>query len=159
WIANRERAVAQMRFVQVRELAGHLIFDLHDEIRNVPGATGARDRLASTAVTYLDSLAQEAGSDPELAWELLNAYDRLSQTRGGLGGNLGRTEEAVKLSQKVVQLAEALEGRGPVAPDRLEKLFVVYEGLSRMYVDMRRKTEAENMIGKLLRLGERLPDA
>src|SRR5262245_8276021 len=48
WIAIRERTVAQMRFTQVRNLAGRLIFDLHDEITEVPGATRARDKLAST---------------------------------------------------------------------------------------------------------------
>jgi len=158
WVANRERAVAQKRFVQVRELAGHLIFDLHDEIRNIPGSTQARDRLASTAVQYLDGLAQEANSDPELAWELLNAYDRLTLTRGGVGTNIGRTEEAFKLSEKVVRLAEHLETRGSIGAERLEKLFLVYQGLGRMYLDTRRKPEAEALMQKLLRLAPNLPD-
>jgi serine/threonine protein kinase len=153
WIANRERTLAQMRFAQVRELAGHLIFDLHDEIRNVPGATRARDKLASTAVEYLDSLAQDAGSDLDLAWELLNAYDRLSKTRGGVGANLGRTEEALKLSEKVVRLAENLEARGSLDAERRRRLFIVYDELARMYRDLRRKPEAEAMIRNLLRLG------
>ena len=116
----------------------------------------ARDKLASTAVEYLDTLAPEAGSDPDLAWELLNAYDRLSQTRGGVGTNIGRTEEAFKLSEKVVQLAESLEARGSIGGERLERLFVVYDGLGRMYLDMRRKPEAEDMMGERLRLGPRL---
>jgi tRNA A-37 threonylcarbamoyl transferase component Bud32/tetratricopeptide (TPR) repeat protein len=152
WVANRERAVAQQRFVQVRQLAGHLIFDLHDEIRNVPGATQARDKLALVATEYLDALAQDAHTDAELAWELMNAYYRLSQTRGGVGANLGRTEEAYRLSQKVVKMADSFQARGQLDSQRAETLFNIYDQLTTMYVDMRRKAAAGEVVQKLLRL-------
>jgi tRNA A-37 threonylcarbamoyl transferase component Bud32 len=152
WAVNRERAVAQQRFVQVRRLAGHLIFDLHDEIRNVPGATQAREKLALVAAEYLDALAQNADEDAELAWELMNAYYRLSQARGGVDANLGRTEEAYRLSQRVVRMAESFEAQGRLEPQRLDTLFNIYDQLTSMYVDMRRKPAAEDVVQKLMRL-------
>lgn len=155
WVANRERVVAQRRFDQVRQLAGHLIFDLHDEIRYVPGATQAREKLAFVAAEYLDALAQEAGSDSELAWELMNAYYRLSQTRGGIDSNLGRTEEAYRQSQKVVKMADAFVAGGRLDPQRLETVFNIYNELTIMYVDMRRKADADAGVKKLLHL---IPD-
>lgn len=150
WVANRERAVAQQKSGQVRKLAGHLIFDLHDEIKKVPGATQAREKLVAVATDYLNGLAQEAGSDAELAWELMNAYYRLSETRGGVGTNLGRTEEAYDLSQKVMKMADNLQVSGHLDSQRIGTLFKIYDNLSRMYMDMRRQAAAADAVQRLL---------
>ena len=156
WIANGERAVAQQRSLQVRNLAGHLIFDLHDEIVRLPGATQAREKLVAVATEYLNALAPGADSDAELAWELMNAYYRLSQTRGGVGANLGRSEEAYILSQKVMKIAESLQAGRSLDSQRLETLFKIYDNLSRMYVDMRRREAAEEVVQRILAIAPQL---
>ena len=60
-------AQAQRRFNEVRTLARTFIFDFHDQIAQLPGATPARALLVKTALTYLDRLAHEAGNRMSLA--------------------------------------------------------------------------------------------
>ena len=81
-IAIAEKARAEHRFNEVRQLARSVIFDYHDAIRDLSGATAIRERLVKDGLAYLDSLASEAGDDPELQRELAAAYDRVGDVRG-----------------------------------------------------------------------------
>ena len=63
-IAREQRARAEHRFNDVRKLANSLLFDVHDSIQNLPGATPARQMIVQSALTYLDSLAKESSGDP-----------------------------------------------------------------------------------------------
>src|SRR5436190_5900035 len=62
WEANR----AKRRFNDVRQLAHSVLFDYYDAIKDLPGATRARERLVKDALSYLDSLAGEAAGDSPL---------------------------------------------------------------------------------------------
>jgi eukaryotic-like serine/threonine-protein kinase len=64
--AQQAQARAEQRFSQVRQLANSLIFDYHDAIKDLPGATPVRVRLVRDALSYLNTLAQEAEGDPSL---------------------------------------------------------------------------------------------
>src|SRR5271169_2349532 len=55
-IARPERARAERRFNDVRKLANSLMFEVHDSIQDLPGATAARKLLMSRSLEYLDSL-------------------------------------------------------------------------------------------------------
>ena len=69
-------------------MAQALLFDVHDEIGGMVGGAKAREKLGAIAVQYLEGLERDYASDPELAWELLNAYARLAQSRGGAASSL-----------------------------------------------------------------------
>ena len=62
-VADRERARAQHRFEQVRQLANYVIFDLHDGIEKLAGSTELRRQMVDRSLSYLDSLAAEADGD------------------------------------------------------------------------------------------------
>ncbi len=81
-IAEMQRARAEHRFSEVRKLANSLIFDIHDSIRDLPGAGRSRRLLIDTSLHYLDSLSQEAAGDPGLERELAAAYLRLGDLQG-----------------------------------------------------------------------------
>ena len=81
-IAIAEKARAERRFNEVRQLARSVLFDYHDAIENLSGATAIRERLVNDGLAYLDSLAGEASDDPELQRELAAAYDRVGDVRG-----------------------------------------------------------------------------
>src|SRR5881398_1411326 len=93
WEAQRakaEKARAERRFNDVRQLAHSVLFDYHDAIKNLPGATRVRERLVKDALIYLDSLAGEASGDPALQRELAAAYERVGDVRGeAFGASLG----------------------------------------------------------------------
>ncbi|MBI4910001.1 MAG: serine/threonine protein kinase [Acidobacteria bacterium] len=61
---NRERALAQQRFQQVRQLANRL-FDIDVEVRRTAGTTGARQMIVDTSLEYLERLAPHAVKDPD----------------------------------------------------------------------------------------------
>jgi hypothetical protein len=42
-VARMERAKAERRFNDVRQLANSVVFELHDSIQNLPGSTPARE--------------------------------------------------------------------------------------------------------------------
>jgi non-specific serine/threonine protein kinase/serine/threonine-protein kinase len=102
---------AQRRFEEVRGLANSLLFDLHDAVRDLPGATGARRLLVSHALGYLDALRQEAPTDPDLQLELASAYEQIGEIQGDphhtnlgdLAGALASYQQAFALRVMVWQ--------------------------------------------------------
>jgi non-specific serine/threonine protein kinase/serine/threonine-protein kinase len=118
--ANRQRAEA--RFNDVRRLAHSLIFEVHDSIQYLPGATDARKLILQRSVEYLDSLAQEAGNEPDLMRELATAYDRVGSLQAaGYGMHLGDTKSAAVNFQKALAIRETLARANPQsASDRVE---------------------------------------
>lgn len=108
--ASRERAKAEHRFDEVRKLANSILFDHYERIKNLPGATEARAKLVSDALTYLDSLAQEAADNPQLQRDLVAAYQKLGDIQGGAveGGNLGDETAARENYLKALAIQEKL---------------------------------------------------
>ena len=107
--AKAQQAIAEKRFNDVRKLANSLLFEVHDSIWNLPGATGARKLILQRAQEYLDSLAKDAKSDPVLLRELANAYTRLGNVLGnGLDSNIGNSEQALRNHRKAAELREAV---------------------------------------------------
>jgi eukaryotic-like serine/threonine-protein kinase len=107
-VSVREARVAQRRFNEVRRLANSLLFEVHDAIRQLPGATAARKLIVQRAQEYLDSLAREARSDPSVLRELATAYIRLGNVQGNpQDANAGETGGALQSYRKAVALQES----------------------------------------------------
>ena len=116
-VARAERARAERRFKEVRALANSLLFEVHDAIKDLPGATPARELLVKRGLQYLDSLAAEASSDPGLQRELAEAYQRVGDVQGNpYYPNLGNTRGALVSYGKAERLLGALARPGPVDP-------------------------------------------
>ncbi len=107
--ARAEQARAERRFNEVRKLANSVLFDYHDAIKDLPGATKVRERLVKDALNYLDSLAGEAQGDSELQRELAAAYERVGDVRGGfVAGSLGDSSGAIESYTKALRIRETL---------------------------------------------------
>jgi serine/threonine protein kinase/tetratricopeptide (TPR) repeat protein len=130
-IARAERARAERRFNDVRKLANSLIFEVHDSISEMPGATAARKLILERAQEYLDDLAKESGNDAELLRELAAAYARLASVLGdGRDANLGNTTKAIENSRKAVELRKAASALQPENRDLRRELAVSYNNLA-----------------------------
>ncbi|MEO6588222.1 MAG: serine/threonine-protein kinase [Pyrinomonadaceae bacterium] len=113
-VAQTERAKAEKRFNDVRNLANSFLFNLSPKIEKLPGSTPAREELVTLALQYLDSLSQEASDDLELQRELAAAYDKVGDIQGNqFASNLGDTQGAAKSYEKALQIRQKIYDRQP----------------------------------------------
>jgi serine/threonine protein kinase/tetratricopeptide (TPR) repeat protein len=113
-IARAERVRAEKRFNDVRKLANSLIFEIHDSIQDLPGATPSRKLLLDRAVEYLDKLDQDATGDADLQRELAMGYQRLAAVQGDTSqSNLGEISAAEVSIRKSIGLFEAVAKANP----------------------------------------------
>jgi serine/threonine protein kinase/tetratricopeptide (TPR) repeat protein len=104
-VTGYEARIAKHRFEDLRTLAGSLIFDVHDAIRDLPGSTPARKLIVAKALKYLDSLAKDAQRDPSLQRELAAGYRRIGEVDAG---NLGDPRGALTSYQKAIAIRQSL---------------------------------------------------
>jgi tetratricopeptide (TPR) repeat protein len=107
--ANRERALAERRFSEVRQLANSVVFKYHDAIAALPGSTQVREMLVKDALQYLDNLARDSSGDRSLQRELALAYLKVGNVQGRVyEANLGNVKGAISSYRKALVLCEAL---------------------------------------------------
>ncbi|MEO8369152.1 MAG: serine/threonine-protein kinase [Candidatus Solibacter sp.] len=105
---------AQRRFNDLRQLAGTFLFEFHDAIATLPGATPARELVLQRAVQYLDSLSREAAGDTDLKLEAAEGYLRVGTVQGvTFESNLGKIPEARASFQKAIALFEPVVKERP----------------------------------------------
>lgn len=132
----REGRRAQARFNDVRELSNSVLFEIHDAIRSLPGSTAARELVLSRALTFLDKLSAEAGSDITLQRELGDGYMRLGEVQGAAGSsNLGRAADARSSFIKALALRESVVRALPNDPSAQRDLANSHDSLSASYQD------------------------
>jgi non-specific serine/threonine protein kinase/serine/threonine-protein kinase len=132
-VARAQQARAERNFNNVRKLANALLFEVHDSIRDLPGATVARGLILERAQEYLDDLARESRTDSALLRELATAYERLAQVQGDpRDANLGNTTKALQNCRQAVALRLAALDLDPQNVDRRRELADGYEGLAKL---------------------------
>jgi len=113
-VAKGERAKAERHFKEVRNLTNSFLFDFHDSIADLNGATQAREMVVRKAQEYLSTLAQEAGNDRELLWELSTAYLKLGDVQGRPGfSRTGDTSGALKSYEQSLDIRRRLVALEP----------------------------------------------
>ena len=105
---------AERRLEEVRELANRFLFEFHDSIAALPGATKSRQMVVARAVEYLNRLAAETGDDRRLEGDLAAGYERIRDIQYGYDfGHLNDVEGAVASAQRAVSLREKLLAGAP----------------------------------------------
>ena len=113
-LAQASQQTAERRFSEIRKLAHTMLFDYHDAIKDLPGATPVRERLVRDALDYLNRLSSEAGADESLQRELALAYRKVAQVQGGsTKSNLGDTKGAIDSYLKGLAIFERLAAQQP----------------------------------------------
>ena len=126
-VARAERARAERRFNEVRQLANSFVFEVHDAVVNLPGSTTARSLIVQRGLNYLDSLAQDAGGDRGLQRELAAAYEKLGVVQYTPSvAHLGDLEGALQSHRKAAALRESLVAADPNNPDYRRELLDSY---------------------------------
>jgi non-specific serine/threonine protein kinase/serine/threonine-protein kinase len=123
--------IAERHAADVRELAGALIFEVDDLIRDLPGSTPAREQIVARALEYLDRLEADTAADPGLRRELAVAYQRVGNIQGNPNvSNLGDTRGALASYRHALTLAEDVVRRDPGDPEAHRSLAVIHEKLA-----------------------------
>ena len=129
--ARRERARAEQRFEDVRQLANAALLEIHDAIRDLPGSTPARRLLVSKGLEYLDRLARDAGDRPDLQRELAGAYLKVGDVQGRpLNANLGDSAGALASYRKAVGIYESIGAAATADPSLRRELALALQRLS-----------------------------
>ena len=130
-VARLERARAEARFDDVRYLANAALFELHDAIRELPGATPARQLLVSKGMEYLDKLAQDAGGRADIQRERAAGYLKLADVLGRpFNPNLGDTAGALANYRKAASILESLGAANSADASLRRELATTYLRLS-----------------------------
>jgi non-specific serine/threonine protein kinase/serine/threonine-protein kinase len=154
--ATRAEKRATQRFAQVRELAKSLVFDVHEQIRDLAGATGAREFIVSQAVTYLESLSADAGDDVELIEELESGWAQLARIQAMGAANLGALEDARHSYSRGRELIERLLRTDPSNPDYRLRLTRNLYDQAYILVRQAHHEDAAELLNESLRLCEAL---
>jgi serine/threonine protein kinase/tetratricopeptide (TPR) repeat protein len=113
-IAQAQRARAEKRFEDVRQFSNSLIFEIHDAVQKLPGATPVRKLLLDRGAQYLDNVARDAGDSPDIQRELAWAYQRLATVQGDTSqANLGEIGAAQSSTNKALALFAAVAKANP----------------------------------------------
>jgi serine/threonine protein kinase len=121
YAVNRERAIAQRRFEQVRQLSNKVLA-LDGVIRGLPGSTKARNEIVAMSKEYLESLTAESHPGNDLALELATAFLTLAEVQGlSTGSNLGEYAEA---EQSLIKASSLIEGVLAASPQERKALFL-----------------------------------
>ncbi|MEZ5291340.1 MAG: protein kinase [Vicinamibacterales bacterium] len=119
--ADEQRARAEQRFHDLRALATGFVFEFHDAIATLPGATTARELVVKKGVEYLDILAKDAAGDRSLQGDLAAAYERMAGIQTNpYEANVGDVAGGLASSTKALAVRDALAaGTPPGSPERL----------------------------------------
>lgn len=127
----REARRADARYREGRRLANALIFDVHDAIVDLPGATPVRENLIKLALEFLDKSARDVGHDPSLDNELALAYQRVGDVQGNpTNANLGDMRGARASYEKAVAITLGIVAAAPSDLKSRNTLALAFERLA-----------------------------
>lgn len=112
-VATQQARKTQHRADQLRRLTHSFIFEVHDAVRSLPGATEARRLILAKALEQLEALAKEA-DDTSSRYELGSAFRKIGDAVGGAAGaNLGDRKAALAHYQRAIRLMESVIEEDP----------------------------------------------
>lgn len=153
-IANEQRQIAETRLLDLRNLTGSLMFDVHDAVAPLPGSTPARELIATQVSDYLDRLSEIEGDNPELNLQLAASYRKIGDLLGNpTTSNLGRSDKAMESYERA---EKHLERISTIATEELPELSrqkaLLYEKKSDVLAMMGELPEAEDYQRKSVEL-------
>lgn len=133
-VARREEQRANRQFRNVRELNRALLYDFYNAVQSLPGSTDVQRALVTESITYMDRLRSEAGADPEITMDVIEAYTRLGNLQGNpYSDNLSDPDAAIATLKKALDLATELARTLPDDPRVRRLIGLAEQGLGEVY--------------------------
>jgi eukaryotic-like serine/threonine-protein kinase len=149
---------AERRLEDIRELANRFLFEFHDSIAALPGATQSRQMVVARAVEYLDRLASETGDDLRLERDLATGYERIRDIQFGVTfGHLNDVPGALASGKRAVTLRQRLHRANPSSADDLSNYAKSHLDLTLLLIETGDSLdEAQSHLNQAQRLFETL---
>jgi eukaryotic-like serine/threonine-protein kinase len=123
----QQAQIANRRFNDVRRLANAYLFEFYDSIKDLPGATPAKQLALNRAIEFLDNLAKERGKNVDLGRELASAYDKIADLQGGVNiASLGDQAAALSTYRRALAIRKELATLSPSNLDVTRELAYSY---------------------------------
>src|SRR5262249_23702270 len=124
-------------------------------IEPLAGSTAARKTIVQTALTYLESLRQDAAGDPALTRDLAAAYYKIGNVQGvPTRSNLGDVPGAVVRFTRAQELLEPMAVRGD--PEAGVRLVSVLTWRASVRDAQGRRSDVRSAESRAREMGERL---
>jgi len=144
-IAKVNARRAEQRFEQVRKLARAMVFDVHDAIVPLPGATKPRELIVRLGLEYLDELSRDPTADASLLLQAADGYVKLGQAQGEPGQpNLGDQAGARASYRKAIGILDQLHAREPANRDVTQHLAGALNRMTRLSTSSAERWTFEN---------------
>jgi hypothetical protein len=115
--ARDERARAERRADELRQLVASLVLELEPALAELPGATAARELVLRTGLRFAEGLAADAGNDAALASEVAHALAVLAKVQSGPGPNhLGDFAGGARTLERALEMNARARAQQPADP-------------------------------------------
>lgn len=109
FVAVRKAERLAERIQADHRLASKFLIEVHDAIARLPGSTPAREAMLQQSLTYMNGLAQDAGTEPSFRRSLATVYEKFAELQMGVAGpGLGRSADALETMRKAQVIREAM---------------------------------------------------
>ncbi|MBC7926820.1 MAG: protein kinase [Bryobacteraceae bacterium] len=139
----RSAQIATENLRLVRQLANTFLFDVHDAVKNLPGAIPARQLILQTGLQYLERLSGRAGDDADFQQEVAAAYRRIGDLQGDvMNANLGNMKEAIASYGKALELLDSSLRKAPDHRTATMEQILLYRRLGNLHEYRRDQQQA-----------------
>ena len=158
-IARQAQARAEQNAADMRKLANDSLFELHESIKDLSGATAARQQLIERAIAYLEKLSAQPQPDAALAEEIGWGWLRLAELQAGHSAvNTGQINVAEVNYKKALATLTAAHSRQPAHLGVGLRLAMAHRGYGVYLATLSRPVEAAREFSAAIAVGERVDD-
>ena len=146
-VARAAQAKAERHFTDIRQISNTMLFEIFDEIREVPGTLKAQQSLLKKATEYLDRLAGDAADDPDLLAEAGVGFGKLAQLYANI---LLQDQSADQYARRSLSLLETAFATKPESAAIALSLTQAYARQGQILDGLRKDPEAVAMLEKAI---------
>ncbi len=146
-VARAAQAKAERHFTDIRQISNTMLFELFDEIHEVPGTLKAQQSLLKKATEYLDRLAGDAVDDADLLAEAGVGFGKLAQLYANI---LLQDESADQYARRSLDLLAKAFASKPDSPAIALSLTQAYARHGQILDGLRKDPEAVAMLEKAI---------
>ena len=122
--AQESQRMAEQRFRSARQFVDDMFLKVAPEFSDLIGATKAREALARTSVSFLESLGDGNGTGEAFQVSLAELYAKLADALGGVydPNSLGDYDTALRFANQSLTISQNLQRENPNDTERLRIL-------------------------------------